>query len=114
MKILSLFLFVFTFSFSQTSPFLDSLLKNSLGTYTNVLSRPNKYELQVIYTKIDRDKKNEPSFTHYKFHVNKNYVYPASVVKLPVSLVALIKLQSLGEKGIDRNTDMVTDSGYYC
>jgi hypothetical protein len=79
-----------------------------------VLSQPNKYKLQVIYTRIDRDKKNEPSFKEYKFHVNKNYFYPASVIKLPVSLVALIKLQSLSEKGIDRETGMITDSAFYC
>jgi hypothetical protein len=111
---LSFFFFLVTFSFSQTSPFLDSLLKGALATYSSVLSQPNKYKLQVVYTKIDRNKKNEPSFTEYKFHLNKEYVYPASVVKLPVSLVALIKLQSLGEKGVDRNTSMLTDSAFYC
>ena len=68
----------------------------------------------MIYTKIDRNKKNEPSFHEYKFHVNKNYIYPASVIKLPVSLIALIKLQSLGDKGIDRTTAMITDSAFYC
>lgn len=111
------FLFVLLlpfFSQAQTSPFLDSLLKTNLTAHTKVLSQPNKYKLQVIYTQIDRNSKNEPSFKDYKFHVNKNYVYPASVVKLPVSLVALLKLQELKEKGVGLETAMVTDSGYYC
>lgn len=100
--------------FSQTSPFLDSLLKTGLPTYSNVLSQPNKYKLQVIYTQINRDKNNDPSFKEYKFHINKNYFYPASVVKLPVSLVALMKLQSLHDKGVGLETPMVTDSAFYC
>ncbi len=102
------------YSHSQTSAFLDSLLKATLTTYSNVLSQPNKYKLQVIYTQINRDKNNSPSFKEYKFHVNKNYFYPASVVKLPVALVALIKLQELKEKGVGLETCMITDSAFYC
>ena len=99
---------------SQTSPFLDSLLKSTLTTYSNVLSQPNKYKLQVVYTQINRDANNKPSFKEYKYHLNKNYFYPASTIKLPVSLVALIKLQELKEKGIDLGTSMLTDSAFYC
>lgn len=101
-------------AFSQTSVFLDSLLKSSLTKYASLLEQPNKYKLQVIYTQIDRDKNNKPSFKDFKFHYNKNYFYPASTVKLPVSVVALIKLQELKEKGIDLETCMVTDSTFYC
>jgi hypothetical protein len=113
----SAFLLVFLLSFSvqaQTSPFLDSLLKTTLTTYSNVLSQPNKYKLQILYTKIDRDADNKPSFKEYKYHLNKNYFYPASVVKLPVSLVALIKLQELKEKGVDLESCMITDSAFFC
>ena len=61
----SFFLLAFVLTFysqAQTSAFLDSLLKTTLTTYSNVLSQPNKYKLQVIYTQISRDKNNEPSF----------------------------------------------------
>jgi hypothetical protein len=102
------------YSQAQTSPFLDSLLKSSLTTYGNVLSQPNKYKLQVIYTQINRDENNKPSFKEFKFHVNKNYIYPASVIKLPISLAALLKLQELKEKGIGLETTMTTDSAFYC
>jgi hypothetical protein len=107
-------LFISFFSRSQTSPFLDSLLKTSLPTYSNVLTQPNKYKLQVVYTQINRDANNKPSFKEYKFHLNKNYFYPASTVKLPVSLVALIKLQELKEKGVDLESCMITDSAFFC
>jgi len=102
------------FSHAQTSPFLDSLLKATLPAYNNVLSNPNKYKLQVIYTQINRDKYNLPSFNEYKFHLNKSYFYPASVVKLPVALVALLKSQELKEKGVGLETPMLTDSAFYC
>lgn len=102
------------FTSSQTSPFLDSLLKTDLNSYDQVLVQPNKYKLQVIYTKIDRSSNNEPSFKTYKFHCNNNYFYPASVVKLPVSLIALLKLQELKEKGVGLETPMITDSAFFC
>jgi hypothetical protein len=68
--------------------------------------------VQVVYTKIDRDKDNVPRFTNYTYHATKNYVYPASTVKLPVSLLALIKVGETGK--INRTTSMITDSAYYC
>lgn len=106
---------VFTFfSQAQTSPFLDSLLKTTFTSYGNVLSQPTKYKLQVVYTQINRDENNEPAFKEFKFHPYKEYFYPASTVKLPVSLVALLKLQELKEKGIGLETSMITDSAYYC
>lgn len=70
--------------------------------------------MQIIYTQIDRDKKNNPKFKDYTFSASKSYFYPASTVKLPVSLLALIKLEELDKKGLDRKTTMLTDSAYYC
>jgi hypothetical protein len=93
---------------------LEDLLRSDLTTYKKVLDHPDKYKLQIIYTQINRDKNNEPAFKDYKYHEYKNYVYPASVIKLPVSLVALLKLQELKEKGVGLETVMLTDSGYYC
>ncbi|MCW3077045.1 MAG: hypothetical protein JWO32_1654 [Bacteroidetes bacterium] len=71
----------------------------------------NKYKTQVTYTKINRDKNNKPSFTDYTFHANSNYIYPASTVKLPVSLLALIKTEELN---LNRAATMITDSAFYC
>jgi hypothetical protein len=41
-----------------------------------------------------------------------NYFYPASTVKLPVVLLALQKLNALKDKGIDRNTSMLTETSF--
>ncbi|MDP1803223.1 MAG: serine hydrolase [Bacteroidota bacterium] len=82
--------------------------------FANVLANPNKYKLQVIYSRINRNENNKPTFRDFKFHVNKNYFYPASTVKLPISTLALIKLEELDVKGLNRSTAMITDSAYYC
>ncbi|MBP7808078.1 MAG: serine hydrolase [Bacteroidia bacterium] len=112
-----LFLLAIAFTFfsqAQTSPFLDSLLKSTLTTYSNVLSQPTKYKLQVVYTQINRDENNNPTFKEFKFHPYKDYFYPASVVKLPVSLAAILKLQDLKERGVGLETSMITDSAFFC
>lgn len=101
-------------SYAQTSPFLDSLLKADLPQFATVLANPTKYKLQVIYSRIDRNEKNEPAFKDFKFNVNKNYFYPASTVKLPIALLALIKLEELNKPGLNRETAMITDSAFYC
>lgn len=99
----------------KTSRFLDSLLKNGLPKHANVFANPKKYRLQVIYTQITRDKNNKPSFRHFYWHADTmQYFYPASLVKLPVSIAALEKINELREKGIDRNTPMLTDSAFFC
>ncbi|MDP3147252.1 MAG: serine hydrolase [Bacteroidota bacterium] len=102
------------FSHAQTSPFLDSLLKSTLPQFAKVIDNPKKYKLQVIYSQINRNEKNEPSFIDYKFHVNNDYVYPASTVKLPIALLALIKLEELNKPGLNKEATMVTDSAFYC
>ncbi|MGZ3885143.1 MAG: serine hydrolase, partial [Bacteroidia bacterium] len=84
-------------------------MKTAMPTFSNVLGQPNKYKLQVFYTQIDRDAENVPKFKTYKFHSNKNYFYPASTVKLPIGITAMIKLEELKKKGVNKETAMITD-----
>ena len=87
---------------SRESPVIDTVLVN-----------PEKYALQILYTQIDRDENNNPSFTQYAYGVNpNNYFYPASTVKLPVALLALQRLNELNIEGLDKYTTMVTDSAF--
>lgn len=112
----ALFVLLLSISFSTFSQhrFLDSLLRSGLPAYQAVLNSPGKYKLQVIYTQINRDSNNHASFTNYSFHVNSNYVYPASTVKLPISILALQKLEELNRPGLDADSPMMTDSAFYC
>lgn len=98
----------------KNTPWLEALLrKQASPLLKEVLNQPDSFHYQVIYTKIDRDKNNQPHFTHYYLHVNRDqYFNPASMVKLPTALLALEKVNTLREYGVDKYTPMLTDSGY--
>jgi hypothetical protein len=79
-----------------------------------VLSHPATYQLQLIYTQIDRDAQNVPHFTQHNYHLNlRQYFNPASLVKLPVALLALEKLHTLPTP-INRSTIMSTGAAWRC
>ena len=95
------------------SPLLDSLLHTS-PLLSRIADNP-EYELQIIYTQIDRDAQNRPTFTPYTFHLNpRQYFNPASLVKLPVVALSLEKLNDLNKPGITRRTIMATGTAYRC
>jgi hypothetical protein len=93
----------------------DLLYSKASPLLKKVLDHPDSFHYQIIYTKIDRDKKNKPVFTDHYLHVDRNqYFNPASTVKLPTALIALEKLNRYKKEGIaiDRETVMLTDSSY--
>jgi hypothetical protein len=96
----------------------DAWLQKLFLTHGNellqkILAQPDTFQYQVIYTRIDRDKKNQPHFTNYYLNVDRNrYFNPASTVKLPVVLASLEKLHRMNIAGLDMNTIMLTDSSY--
>lgn len=95
------------------SPLLDSLLHTN-PALAKVLSHPATYQLQLIYTQINRDAQNVPHFTQHTYHLNpRQYFNPASLVKLPVALLALEKLHTLPAP-IARNTIMSTGTAGRC
>lgn len=64
----------------------------------SVMSNPDDFELQIIYTQILRDKNNKASFKDFTYRLNANhYFYPASTVKFPFALLALEKLNTIPE-----------------
>ncbi|GGF06006.1 hypothetical protein GCM10011383_16440 [Hymenobacter cavernae] len=99
---------------ARTTPLLDSLLYSD-AQLAAVAKRAATYELQIIYTQIDRDEKNQPHFTQHNFRLNpRQYFDPASLVKLPTAVLALEKLNSLRSLGVTRNSPMVTGIAYRC
>ena len=77
------------------------------------MADPAKHRLQIIYTQIDRDTDNRPSFRSYTYRVNAGeYFYPASTVKLPTALLALEKLNAIGIRGLDLDTPMITGAAH--
>ncbi len=87
---------------------LQRLLESQPQHFATVLDDPARYRVQVLYTQIDRDADNRPSFRSYGYRVDPGeYFYPASTVKLPAAALALEKLHALGIDGLDRDTVML-------
>ena len=96
----------------------DELVENILHSDTSavlqkMVNSPDHYRIQIIYTQINRDAGNNPSFTNYYFHVNRDfYYYPASTVKLPLAILSLEKLNRLSVYGVNKFTRIAYDSNY--
>lgn len=118
MKIMKNLFFVLSFlaynsiAFTQENNVLRQLLGSSEDSLLKeVLARPEQFQLQLIYTQINRDANNNPAFTSYQYNVDSNlYFYPASTVKLPAALVALEKLNELNIIGLDKHSNMQTEA----
>ncbi|TKB98394.1 serine hydrolase [Pedobacter cryotolerans] len=93
--------------------FLQQLMQSKPELFAKVLNHPNKNEVQLMYTQINRDQNNKPSFKTFSYNFNpKRYFYPASTVKLAAVIFALEKANSLKNKGISAYSTMLTDSSY--
>jgi hypothetical protein len=80
-------------------------------TLKKVLADTAKYQVQILYTQIDRNEHGNPLFTTYPFNVDDSrYFYPASTVKLPVALLTLEWLEEQQVPGLTLETTMLTDS----
>lgn len=91
--------------------YLEKILLKNPEWFGKILENPNARGVQIMYTKINRDHRNEPHFTTYRYNVDKNkYFYPASTVKLPAVLLALEKLNQLNVSGLDKFTPMFTEA----
>jgi hypothetical protein len=90
-------------------PFVEGL--EDYPTLQKVLADTAKYQVQILYTQIDRNEHGNPLFTTHPFNVdNSRYFYPASTVKLPVALLALEWLEEQQLPGLTLETTMLTDS----
>lgn len=93
--------------------FLPQLLKSRPELFSKILDHPTQNEVQILYTRINRDKNNVPHFESFSYRINPEwYFYPASTVKLPAAVFALEKLNALNIRGLNRKTAMITDSAF--
>ena len=98
---------------SRNDPFLLKLLEAYPQYFDSILENRKAWNVQIIYTQVNRDRNNKPHFKDYYFNVDSTqYFYPASTVKLPAVLLALQKLNELSNTGISRNTTMITEANY--
>lgn len=95
----------------QSNNILDSLISSNYKKLLPVIENIEKYELQILYTKINRQKDNSVSFETCSFNEQPSvYFYPASTVKLPAAILALEKLNDLNVEAVNKDTHISIDS----
>ena len=90
---------------------LASILRAHPEWFDAVLARADEHRLQILYTQIDRDAENRPSFRSFSHRLTDAYFYPASTVKLPAAVLALEKLNDLAVPGLTRDTPLRIEAG---
>lgn len=111
-KLLYLFVSLLWISSCQTkdfTPFHDGL--EDYPTLKKVLEDSAKYQVQILYTRIDRNEHANPLMTEFSYHLDdKRYFYPASTVKFPIAILSLEWLEEQNIEGLTAETTMLTDS----
>ncbi|MEO0732442.1 MAG: serine hydrolase, partial [Bacteroidota bacterium] len=76
-------------------------------------SNPDKYEIQVLYTEIDRKEDGTVALQTHRWGAadTTQYFYPASTVKMPAAILALQRLNELGVVGLDHRTPLFHGAG---
>ncbi|MBS1917296.1 MAG: serine hydrolase [Bacteroidetes bacterium] len=98
---------------AKTDSFLNNLLAAYPQYFEQALLHAKQLKVQIIYTQIDRDENNKPSFHDYYFKVDTNdYFYPASSVKMPIAFLALQKLNELKLPGLNKRSSFITEKDY--
>lgn len=91
---------------------ISDLMQIKSEEFSTILSNPKKFEIQIIYTQINHNENGKPSLIQHQYHLNpKQYFYPASLVKLPLSVLALEKCNLLN---IPSNANMITLANHHC
>lgn len=110
-----LFFIISTTAMAQKTDtiFLKKLMEAKPELFAKILNHPHKNEVQLMYTQINRDKNNKPSFKNFSYNLNPNrYFYPASTVKLAAVIFAIEKVNELNSKGVNTKLTMLTDSSF--
>ena len=92
---------------------LEKIISKENEKINKVVLAKDKYELQILYTKINRDEDGKVNFETISFNEKPNkYFYPASTVKLPAAILALEKFNDLEIEGVNKFTHLSIDSFY--
>ncbi len=93
------------------NPVAEILFSNP-SLFKDIIKMGNEHEVQIIYTQINRDENNAPSFKTWNFgQKTDTYFYPASTVKMPAAFLAMEKINKLNIVGLDKHSIMKTGIG---
>lgn len=91
--------------------FFEKLFAQHPGMMDKVLASRKEWNVQIIYTQVDRLNDGTINLTDHFFNRSPgSYFYPASTVKLPVALLALQRLNEINIPGLTMNSSMVTEA----
>ena len=94
---------------SQLSP-IKSALKSNNEKIARVMENKNIHDIQIKLTVI-KEKKSKKRLKTYNYQIaNNNYFYPASTVKLPISIFAIEKLNENPIINLDTKFKIENDS----
>ena len=109
LPVLLVSVFLFSCEKEEKGPFEAGF--EDYPTLKEVFGNVDKYQVQILYTRVDRNEHGNPLFTDFAFHLDdEHYFYPASTVKLPIALLALEWLEEQDVEGLTLETTMLTDS----
>jgi hypothetical protein len=98
---------------AQSKNPIENILYNNPSLFKSVLDHPQKNEIQIIYTQINRDAKQKATFKTFSFNLDdQRYFYPASTIKLPAAIFALEKLNELKIDGLDKNISLKIEKSF--
>jgi hypothetical protein len=98
-------------NYDNEDDFFVDLFKNYPGKFDSILAHRKDWNVQVVYTEINRGRNGIPQFQHHYFNKRiTRYFYPASSLSLPLALLSLQKLNELKIQGVDRNSTMITET----
>lgn len=99
--------------FSQNENFFINLAEKGEPILQKVFNEAEKYEVQILYTQIERNENNLTKFNKYLYRVNpEEYFYPASTIKLPAAILSLEKINNLNISGLTKKTHLKIDSAF--
>ena len=106
-KIYLLFILFALFIWCDSNPgIIESVLNKDISEIRKVMINKKKHEIQILLSQVKRDNSENISFIEDSYQLNENkYFYPASTAKLPIAILALQKIKSLRDQGIQINAD---------
>ena len=100
------FFSLFLLSCNSTNNPIESIIKKREPQLKPIYKNKENHNLQILYTKVDRDSSGAPTFIEYDYKLDNNvYFYPASTMKLPIVALALQKINELRNTGLNISVD---------